>query len=137
MGQQQFSIEHMELLTLGTAGACPSKKQQLESIKNWAGQSISEPSSVTARMAYSMAVQPTSPPPAIVSHLMECNHGSFPRRVECVAGCLPDEGHFPEGGTGTYPCAYSPISTACTIAPKECVTQIRSAAVLHCLQARQ
>lgn len=109
MGQQQFSIEHMELLTLGTAGACPYKKQQLESIKNWPGQSISEPSSVTARMAYSMAVQPTSPLPAIVSHLTECSHGSFPGRVGCVSGCLPDEVHFPRGGTSTYLCAYSPI----------------------------
>lgn len=87
VGQQQFSIEHMERLTLGTAGVCPSKKQQLESIKNWPGWSISEPSSVTARLDYSVAVQ-SPPPPAIVSHLMKFNHPSFRGKVGSVAGCL-------------------------------------------------
>lgn len=80
----------MEALTLGTAGACPSKKQQLESIKNWPGQAISEPSSVTARMAYSVAVQPPPPPPpAIVSHLMKCNHRSFPGKAGCYRWLPP------------------------------------------------
>lgn len=110
----------MELLTLGTTGACPSKKQQLESIKNWPGQSISEPSSATAHMAYSMAMQPPPPPPAIVSHLMKHNRCSFPRKAECVAGWLPEEVHFPRGGESTYLCAYTPISTACMIVRKEC-----------------
>jgi len=77
VGQQQFSIEHMELLTSGTAGACHSKKQQLESIKNWPGQSISEPSPATARMADLVAMEPP-PPPAVVSHLTKCSHRSFP-----------------------------------------------------------
>lgn len=77
----------MEWLTLGTAGACPSKKQQLESIKNWPGQSISERSPVTACMAYSVAKKPPPPPPpAIVSHLTKRQHHSFPWKVGRTAG---------------------------------------------------
>lgn len=38
VGQQQFSIQHMDRLAMGSTGACPSEKQQLESIKIWPGQ---------------------------------------------------------------------------------------------------